>query len=502
MGALTRRASGVLLPVISLPSVFGIGDLGPEAFRFADRLAESGQSYWQVLPLNPTNQEYGNSPYTSCSGFAGNPLMISPELMAADGLIDSPSPPCLTAPPDRIDYPAMTTYKSALLKRAYARFRERYADFSGEYEEFLAGAFWLEDYALFKALRDGSGIPWHLWAAEVRDRDPRTVSEKEWLLRDAVGLEKFTQFIFFRQWQSLRRYCSERGVSMIGDLPFYVSYDSADVWANSWFFQLDPSKKPRYVSGVPPDYFSANGQLWGHPVYDWGELRSTGFDWWVRRIRHNLKLFDLLRIDHFRGLVAYWAVPGNETTARNGRWEQVPSQEFFGSITRAFPSLPFIAEDLGIITDDVRQALSSLGLPGMKVLIFAYDTDENNLNLPKNHVKNCIVYTGTHDTNTVRGWFMNETNNDMRQCLFRHMGRSVSEWDVSWALIGVALASISDLCIIPFQDMLALGSEARLNNPASPLNNYIWRCGEAHVPQEPFARLGALTASSKRTGRG
>lgn len=498
MGALTKRASGVLLPIASIPSRFGIGDLGPEAHNFVDKLAESGQSYWQVLPLNPTSPEWGNSPYTSCSSFAGNQLMISPEQMVADGLIDNAAAPDLGAPPDRIDYASATAYKSALMRLAYRQFKENYGNFRSDYEEFLAGESWINDYALFKALRKGSGIPWYLWAVEVRDRDPRTLSDKEWMLREDVGLEKFTQFIFFRQWASLKQYCRERGISVIGDLPFYVSYDSADVWTDGRFFQLDPSRRPKYVSGVPPDYFSTSGQLWGHPVYDWDALRSTGFEWWIRRVAHNMKLFDLLRIDHFRGLVAYWAVPANEKTATNGRWERVPS-EFFSTLRRAFPSLPFIAEDLGIITDDVRQALSSLGLPGMKVLIFAFDCDENNLNLPKNHVKNCVVYTGTHDTNTVKGWFMNEANNDVRQCLFRHLGRAVSEAEVSWALIEMASASNSDLCIIPLQDMLSLGSEARLNNPAVTLNNYVWRCGEAHLPHEPFVRLGELTKSTNRS---
>ncbi len=499
MGALTNRASGVLLPVISIPSKFGIGDLGPETLRFVDYLAESCQSYWQVLPLNPTSQACGNSPYTSNSGFAGNYLMISPELMVSDGLIEDAAPSGFGTQSNRIDYSAVAAFKSGLMNKAYNKFKEKYSDFRNEYEAFIVASSWINDYALFKALREASGMPWHSWAVEIRDRDARTISQKEWQLRDAIGLERFTQFVFFKQWQSLKCYCQKRGISIIGDLPFYIDHDSADVWANQQCFQLDDSKRPKYVSGVPPDYFSATGQLWGHPVYDWDALRSTDFGLWIRRIEHNLKLFDLLRIDHFRGLVAYWAVPSSEKSATNGRWVTVPSQEFFSSLRRSFPSMPFIAEDLGIITDDVRRALSSLNLPGMKVLIFAFDCDDNNLNLPKNHIGNSIVYTGTHDTNTVKGWFMNEANPDMRQCLFRHLGRAVSEEDVSWEFIKMAAASNSDLCIIPFQDMLSLGSDARLNNPAAALNNYLWKYPEPHIPQSPFVRLREVTASSNRS---
>lgn len=496
MGPFNNRSCGALLHMTSLPSPFGIGDMGPSARRLVDRLAESGHRYWQVLPLNPTSMECGNSPYTSESGYAGNPLLISPEILAEDGLLEGDLSRYSVPEGNRIDYAATSLLKEHLLKRAFDSFKGR-VDLQGEYETFLGEhSGWLNDYALYKALWETHRLPWYLWPPPHRGRDRSSLEAQG--SSERVSYHKFVQFLFFRQWRSLREYCRGRGIMLIGDLPYYVSHDSADVWANPQDFKLGPDSKPLFASGVPPDYFSTTGQLWGHPVYDWGRLQEEGFRLWMDRITHNLKLFDVLRIDHFRGLLAYWEVPAGEATAARGRWVTVPSGPLFEELSRRFPSMPFIAEDLGVITDDVTQAMRRLGLPGMRVLIFGFDGDPNNIHLPGNHPEDCVAYTGTHDTNTARGWFVEEATEEVRRNLFNYIGSWVPEVEVSWALMSLASRSRARVAIFPVQDMLSLGSESRMNRPSVAKDNYLWRLTSAQMEAMPVVRLREMAAESGR----
>lgn len=449
--------------------------------------------------MTPTAIEYGNSPYTSSSGFAGNPLLISPESLIEEGLLDPQSLSNIIPPSNHIDYVAVSNLKREVVRGAYTKFRLSFKDYASDYEKFISdNSYWLEDYSLYKALREGSGKPWLLWPAPLRDREPAAMSGKRNSLGDIIALENFAQFIFFRQWNSLKEYCKKGGLKIIGDLPFYESYDGADVWAHPELFKLDEKRRPRFVSGVPPDYFSKTGQLWGHPVYDWEELKRTSFEFWARRIAHSLRLFDILRLDHFRGLLAYWEVPASERTAMSGRWVETPSDAFFKNLISNFPSLPFIAEDLGVITEDVRQAMARLNIPGMRVLVFAFSGSSDNPNLPHNHPENSVASTGTHDTNTVKGWFLEEATQEEKNNLFRYISREVSANEVSWEFIRLAMSSAANLCIIPVQDLLSLGAEARLNQPASPTNNYLWRLQEGQLTADVLDQLGEVTKAYGR----
>ncbi len=495
-----KRSSGVLLHITSLPAKFGIGDMGPLAYEFADILVNSGQTHWQILPLVPTNLRTGNSPYNSSSSFAGNTLLISPEILENENLLESDF---ITSLPDldiyRVDYAAVSRIKEKIVEKAYKNFRKNIAPCRPEFEDFCSSnSYWLDDYALYKAIRKESGMPWHLWPASLRDREDYALREKVQNLAELIGLEKFAQFIFFRQWHSLKAYCKNKGLSIIGDLPFYVNHDSADVWTNPEIFKLDPKKKPVFVSGVPPDYFSKTGQLWGNPVYDWARLSATNFEWLLRRTQHCTKLYDIVRLDHFRGFLAYWEVPAEEKTAVNGRWVETPSKEFFDAFLEQFPLLPFTAEDLGVITLDVREAMDRLSIPGMEVLLFAFGGSSDNPHLPDNHKQNSVVYTGTHDTNTVKGWFLNEATPAERNMLSRYVGRELCEEDVSWELIRLDMQSVANLCIIPLQDVLSLGAETRMNNPSKSTGNWEWRVPIEQFKNDALAKLGEMTKISKR----
>lgn len=496
---LEGRSSGILLPIHSLPSTFGIGDLGPWAYEVVSKLREARQRYWQVLPLSPTTEGGGNSPYTSYSAFAGNTLLISPEMLASEGLIDaSRLDEFSIAQSSYIDYASVTSSKKRAIELAFANFRKR-RDLDRDYYEFCrANSGWLDDYAFFKAYRDVSGKPWNEWPPCIRDRERDALRDEASRLAMQIEKEKFAQFIFFRQWGALKHHCASQGVRIIGDLPFYVSYDSSDVWSHPQLFKLDERRLPRFVSGVPPDYFSATGQLWGHPVYDWDAMREEGFKWWLQRISHLAGFFDLLRIDHFRGLLACWEVPSAERTAVNGMWVRTPSDELFSALKMAFPSMPFIAEDLGVITEDVKEAILDLGLPGMRVLVFAFDGDSRNPHLPENHPPNSVAYTGTHDTNTVLGWFRMETTAAAKRRLSERAGKEVTEGDVSWIMVRLAEGSPANLCIIPVQDLLSLGEEARTNDPAKPQGNYRWRLTEKEFSQIPSGMLMGLTEENGR----
>lgn len=488
------RASGVLFHISSLPSRFGIGDMGPWAYKFADFLKETRQGYWQIIPLTPPHPEH-YSPYHSPSAFAGNPLLISPELLVEEGLLEaSDLDNAPEFPEDRVDFPAVIEYKGSVLERAYQRFRD--LPENSEFERFChCNSDWLDDFALFSALSyQFPGQKWNQWPEALRDREPEALSKAAADLRGPVEKEKFVQYIFFRQWVALKACCNQRGVKIVGDLPIYVDYHNADVWAHPQFFKLDGDRKPYVVAGVPPDYFSATGQLWGHPVYDWDNLRNDDYSWWMDRIRHNMSLQDLCRIDHFRGFVGYWEVPAGEPTAINGVWVDGPGQRFFKSVLRRFPALPIIAEDLGVITPDVREVMAEFDFPGMKVLLFAFGEDfASNAYIPHNIPRNSVVYTGTHDNNTVRGWFDNEATPDDIKRLSAYAGRDIDASNVCMEMCRLAMISRADTAILPMQDILGLGQEARMNLPSQKPGNWMWRMAPSMLTSQVARRLRDMT---------
>ena len=473
------RSSGVLLHITSLPSPYGIGDLGPEAYRFAEFLERAGQLYWQILPLSPTSPGSGESPYSSDSAFAGNPLLISPDLLEQDGYLHPGEAQAYKSEPsDTADFELARGCREDLLERAFRRFLHEECSPHG-YAEFCSSqAHWLEDYALFRALKAAHGwdVPWTEWPGELKYRDSGCLSA---CLRDmatAVEREKFRQFLFFSQWQRLRGFCRRKGVHIFGDLPIYVSLDSADVWSRPELFKLDQERKPHVVAGVPPDYFSATGQLWGNPVYDWDRLRETGFAWWLARLERNMELFDMVRIDHFRGLVGYWEVPSDEESAEHGWWREAPANDFLCAVYRRYPQARIIAEDLGEISADVREVMRRFNLPGMKPLIFAFSSvDPDSSFLPHNIEPMSVAYTGTHDTNTVRGWFEEEATQEHKQWLADYLGREIEAGDVAEEMTRLGLMSPARLMITPLQDILGLSSQARMNTPGTSRENWSWR---------------------------
>ncbi len=489
------RRSGILLHITSLPSPYGVGDLGEWAYRFADYLVEAGQSIWQVLPLNPTSSICGHSPYCSYSAFGGSPLLISPDLLIRDGLLrasDVENGPVFQE--ERVDYDVASAYKYLLLRIACERFRSS-AGRDCEFDRFCReNAWWLDDYALFICVKAKFGhIVWRAWPAEVRDRADWALGGLREELREGIFAEKFFQYVLFRQWMALKKYCNSKNIQVVGDMPIYVSYDSADVWANPHLFKLNHDKSPMFVAGVPPDYFSSTGQLWGNPVYDWKRLQEYHYTWWVKRMEHNLKLFDMIRLDHFRGFVGYWEVPAGETTAINGEWVDAPAADFFNTLLRHFPYLPIIAEDLGIITADVREVMDAYGFPGMKLLLFAFGDDlAANPYVPHNHKMNCVVYTGTHDNNTALGWFTREAG-ESKERLFKYLGRRLNEDEVSWEFIRLALSSVASTAVVPFQDVLGLGEESRMNVPAVTYGNWAWRALPRQMTPDLASRLQEMT---------
>jgi 4-alpha-glucanotransferase len=498
---MNRRASGILMHLTSLPGPFGIGDMGPQAYRFADFLAQSKQSFWQILPLTPVDEDHHHSPYHSPSAFAGNPLLISPERLVEDGLLDEADLAALPdLPADGVDFTAAGACKQKLFERAYDRFQARGAD--DGFDRFCRRhAGWLEDFVLFDALKSYYGEdPWNRWPAKVRNRNAEALGTLQSELGEALNRRRFLQYIFYRQWHALRRYCRQRLIQIIGDMPIYLPYDSVDVWRHPQLFKLGRNKRPRRVSGVPPDYFSATGQLWGHPVYNWKALQKQDYAWWIQRLGHQLELFDRVRIDHFRGLVAYWEVSAAAKTAVNGKWMPVPVDDLMGKITRHFAHLPILAEDLGTITADVREIMCRYRLPGMRVLLFAFGEDfPDGAFLPHNHVKHCFVYTGTHDNNTVRGWFENEADEGEKKRLRRYLGRNISAAKISWEMIRLAMLSVADTAIIPLQDLLGLGAEARMNDPSTAEGNWHWRLGNDAITQKMANRLRKMTETCGRS---
>lgn len=487
------RGSGILMHLTSLPSRFGIGDMGPWAYKFADFLVETRQSFWQILPLNVITPDH-YSPYTSPSAFACNTLLISPELLVKDGLLSELDLGSHEFPSDFVDYRQVQSYKEELLRKAFSNFRTKP---DCDYERFLdENKSWLEDFALFRALKTRfDNRPWGDWPYEMRDRHPEALAFMAQELRDQTEYEKFGQFIFRKQWSTLRDYCRNKGIKILGDIPIYVDYDSADVWCFPQYFKLNENKKPYVVAGVPPDYFSETGQFWGVPIYRWDVLEQDGFSWWTQRLDHNLSLCDFLRIDHFRGFVGYWEIPAHEQTAINGRWIDGPSKRFFKAILKKFSCLPIVAEDLGIITPDVREVMRDFEIPGMKVLLFSFGDDQpTNPYTIHNLERNCVAYTGTHDTNTSRGWFELEASSDQKKRLWDYLGREVPAEELHWELVRLVMMSVANLVILPMQDLLGLGNESRMNYPSLSSGNWKWRLRSEQLDEQMQKRLAAMTA--------
>lgn len=469
-----------------------MGDLGDEARAFIDFLHQAGQTLWQMLPLTPTG--YGDSPYQSISAFAGNTLLIDPRALAAEGLLQTADLSGIEAArSERVDFDAVRLIKTKLLNQAWENFCKEDSDsFDHEFVEFCSrSAWWLDDYALFQSLKSAQGDrEWTAWDRELAFREAQSLANARTELADEIPKHKFFQFLFFRQWQALRDYASQRQVSIIGDLPIFVAHDSADVWANREIFKLAPDGRPTVVAGVPPDYFSETGQLWGNPIYDWERLRATNFKWWIDRVRWALELFDVVRVDHFRGFVACWETPAGDATAQNGRWIETPGRELFAALKKTLGDLPIIAENLGVITPEVENLREAFGFPGMRVLQFAFGGDATNDHLPHNHTRDSVVYTGTHDNDTTLGWFTNLGDEERGHAL-RYLDTEGTE--VNWEMIRAALASVGSLAIVPVQDVLGLGNEARMNLPASETGNWSWRMKPGALTGELAERLRDLT---------
>jgi 4-alpha-glucanotransferase len=493
------RASGILLHATSLPSPYGIGDLGPTAISWLDRLEEAGQRWWQSLPLGPTG--YGNSPYQPLSSFAGNALLISPEWLVEDELLtagDCEHPPF---PTSAVDYDAIIPFKYRLFEKAWDRFRTgSRADLRPDYERFCRDHdAWLPDYALFLALKTKFGNVHYLkWPAELVQRQPAALEQARNELSDRVGQVSFTQFLLFRQAERLRAYAHNKKLTLMGDLPFFVSGDSSDVWASPQFFLLDEQRRPRFVAGVPPDYFSSHGQLWGNPVYNWDALRQAGFRWWIARARSLLCHVDVIRLDHFRGFAAAWHVPAGSPTAETGSWVPGPGDALFQAVEKELGRLPFVAEDLGLITPDVSSMRDKFHLPGMRILQFAFDGHKDNPYLPENFQTNTVVYTGTHDNPTTRSWFA-DLPADQQGMLWNYLERhGAKAIDAAASLIELAWSSVAALAMTPLQDLLNLGKEARMNVPGSADGNWRWRATEDMMSDSRFGWLRDLTKNAGR----
>ena len=505
----SRRRAGVLLHPTSLAGPPGIGDLGPAAYQFLDTLHAAEQSLWQVLPLGPTG--YGDSPYQSPSAFAGNPLLVSPALLVDDGLLDADAPSRVPAgTPGRVDFGTVLPAKRSLLAAAHDALRagrganELHTGFDEFREREKA---WLHDYALFAAIHDERHEPWVAWPEPLRDRDAAALGDARARLADSIERIAFGQYLFFRQWIALRKRAAELRISFFGDVPLFVAHDSVDVWAHRDLFDLDEQGRPLRVSGAPPDQFTDDGQLWGNPLYRWDVLKSRGFDWWVERMRATFRLFDRVRVDHFRGLVAGWVVPAGEKTAKNGAWVPTPGRELFAALKAALGEMPIVAEDLGDITPDVVALREELGLPGMKVLLFGFSGDpKTNEYAPHAHLPNFVVYTGTHDNETVQGWFREgiwaiereraEAEEEKRRVLAITGGHEAT---IHWDFVRLAMTSPAETAIVPVQDLLGLGNDARMNVPGRESGNWSWRMRPWDWTSELTARLAELT---RATGRG
>jgi 4-alpha-glucanotransferase len=497
---LTQRSSGILLHPSSLPARGGIGDFGPVAYEFVDWLASAEQTLWQILPFGPPG--YGNSPYSCTSAFAGNVLFISAERLADQGLLDREKVAALPDGDSPVDYESVGAHKLPLLREAADNFfrradsgaRQLYDDFCRENE------WWLHDYALFSALREKyNNEPWHSWPEGVVERDPGTIKKLNAELAQDLARERFLQFTFFQQWCRLRSYCGERGIRIVGDLAIFVSYNSADVWTHPEIFRLRKDLLPDVVAGVPPDAFSKTGQRWGNPLYDWEKLKETGYEWWIKRLRWAVETCDIVRLDHFRGFEAYWEIPADEPTAINGHWVQGPNDDLFKAIRNALGKLPFIAEDLGYITKEVEALRKKLDIPGMKVLQFGFGNRGAHIYLPHSYEPNSVVYTGTHDNDTTLGWWKNCASDQEKLFAATYLN-ILSEDDIAWSFVRGALTSVANLAIVPMQDILGLGSDARMNVPSKTHGNWSWRVDKGALTPDLAQRLARLVELTDRDG--
>ena len=490
------RESGVLMHITSLPGKFGIGTMGKQAFGFVDFLKKAGQSYWQILPLTPTG--YGDSPYQSCSTYAGNCYLIDLEALIAVGLLteEEVSAIAWSNRDDKVDYGAQYFNRTRVLRIAYSRFTD-----IGALDDFCRKeSNWLPDFALYMALKDHfQGQPWYCWEEDLKLRQPKAIWNIRRELKDEIRFYCFQQYLFYKQWDALRSYAHENGVQMIGDVPIYVPYDSADVWSNPEYFQLDEAMCPTAVAGCPPDAFSEDGQLWGNPLYRWDAMEKDGFSWWLRRLAAAGKLYDVVRIDHFRGLEAYWSIPYGDTTARNGKWIKGPGMKFINAVKQELPWLRLIAEDLGFLTQEVLDLRDESGFPGMRVLGFAFDSREPSDYLPHTYPRNSVCYTGTHDNMTSRQWL--ETAPEDAVAYAKEYMHLTEEEGLVWGMIRTAMASVSDLCITPMQDLMDLDGDARMNFPGTQTDaNWTWRSDESCMDAKLAEKLYRMTKLYGRLG--
>jgi 4-alpha-glucanotransferase len=506
------RASGILLHPTSLPGPYGIGDLGDEAYRFADFLIAAGQSLWQVLPLGPTG--YGDSPYACYSAFAGNTLLIGPERLFKEGLLSRNDLDHISSlPGGKIDFAAAHELKDTVLAQAFASYqRTTDTEFRSSFETFAEQhTAWLDDYALFRALKNAhGGSPWYEWEHSLVHRTQAALARARQQLHEQIEAQKFYQFLFFKQWSDLKSYCNRRGIKIIGDIPIFVAHDSVDVWTNPDQFKLNSDGTPKVVAGVPPDYFSKTGQYWGNPLFNWERMLADGFKWWIDRVRAALQMVDIARIDHFRGFAACWEIPGGDKTAERGRWVDSPGRDLFTAIRNALGELPIIAEDLGVITPDVEKLRDDFGFPGMRILQFAFSSDTKNIDLPHNYHRNLVVYTGTHDNDTTVGWFNSVAGEGStrsatqieceRQFCMKYLSTKGNE--IHWDFIRAVFASVANLALVPMQDVLGLGTEARMNLPNSTTGNWLWRFNESALTNDLAKRLRDLSDLYGRVAEG
>ena len=505
-----KRYCGILLHITSLPSMYGIGDMGPFAYEFVDFLNSCEQKYWQILPINPTDGINGNSPYSCSSAFAGNSLLISPEMMVIEGFLS----PCellrvsgmrtdvhVPKPSDKgkVDYAKVTGFKEKIFNAAFRRFQK-----STEREDFdhfvRAQHYWLEDFALFTAIKAVlGGRGWNEWPKALKSRQPRALNG--FARKNASDLErvKFIQYLFFRQWHKLKVYAERQNVAIIGDIPIYVNYDSVEVWRHPSFFKIDSEGNLKFISGCPPDYFSRTGQRWGNPVYDWAHLKKARYSWWVARIAHDLEMFDYLRIDHFRGFAGFWQIPAHEKLAVFGRWVKGPGAHFFKVLAKRFKPLPIIAEDLGEITDDVVELMTKFGFPGMRVLLFAFDGDiDSNPHVPAHYPAHCVAYSGTHDNNTIQGWYHQEAKGHEKANIARVLQTKFTAPNLHWKMIEALMRSRAQTVIIPMPDFLGLGQEGRMNTPATKVNNWQWRLKAKAMNRRLAHKIARITKKTNR----
>ncbi|CAG7839070.1 4-alpha-glucanotransferase [Clostridium haemolyticum] len=485
-----KRSSGILMHITSLPGSYGIGTFGKEAYNFVDFLVKSGQKYWQILPIGPTG--YGDSPYQSFSAFAGNPYLIDLDLLYNDKLIEKSdyNNEDFGNKEESVDYEKIEKFKMPILRKAFKNNKNKY---SNEIKKFKEENYeWIEDYALYMALKCRYNLKsWMDWDEDIKLRKEKAIKKAKRELKDEIDYNIFLQFIFYKQWRELKKYANKNGIKIIGDIPIYVAEDSADTWANSEIFLLDEYKRPKVVSGCPPDGFSPTGQLWGNPIYDWEYLQKTNYKWWIDRIRFNSKLYDVTRIDHFRGFESYWQIPYGEKTAINGKWVKGPAMKLFNRVKKELGEVEIIAEDLGYLTKEVRVFREASGYPGMKVLEFAFDTREESDYLPHNYNKDSVVYTGTHDNDTVNGWFQNTKKSDVEFAI-RYLKLSKEE-GYNWGFIRGVLSSVSNLAIVQLQDYLGLGSEARMNIPSTLGGNWKWRVKKEEINENLIKKVYEIT---------